>query len=76
MANGFPPRETVQRVKADYPNGTRVELVEMDDPYTRIAPGTQGTVTAVDDIATIFVAWDCGSTLGVVYGVDIVKKVK
>ena len=47
----------------------------MDDPYSRIPPGTQGIVSAVDDIGTIFVKWENGSSLGVVYGVDIVKKV-
>ena len=29
-----------------------------------------GTVIAVDDVGTIHVAWDCGSSLGVVYGED------
>ena len=73
--NNFPPRSAVERVKKEYPVGTRVELVQMDDPYSRIPPGTQGIVSAVDDIGTIFVKWENGSSLGVVYGVDIVKKV-
>ena len=54
---------------------THVELVSMDDPYTHIPPGTQGTVSAVDDIGTIFVDWDTSSGLGVAYGVDVVRKV-
>ena len=46
--NGFPSRETVERVRRQYPAGTRVELVRMDD---RQAPpaGTRGTVIGVDD---------------------------
>ena len=75
MMNNFPPCSAVERVKKEYPVGTRVELVQMDDPYSRIPPGTQGTVSAVDDIGTIFVKWENGSSLGVVYGVDAVKKV-
>ena len=29
----FPSRETVERVRRQYPAGTRVELVSMDDRY-------------------------------------------
>ena len=53
-----------------YPKGSRVKLICMKDPYRDLEAGTLGTVMSVDDIGTIHVAWDCGSTLGVVYGVD------
>ena len=54
-----------------YPKGSRVKLVRMNDPYCRdLKPGMLGTVMHVDDIGTIHVAWDCGSSLGVVYGED------
>ena len=72
--NGFPSLETVERVRKIYPKGTRVELVQMDDPYSRLRPGDQGTVRLVDDTGTIFVDWDSGSGLGIVYGIDRVKK--
>ena len=75
MRNNFPSRNVVERVKREYPKGTRVELVSMDDPYTHIPPGSQGSVSAVDDIGTIFVDWDTGSGLGVAYRVDVVRKV-
>ena len=75
MRDNFPSRDVVERVKRECPKGTRVELVSMDDPYTHIPPGTHGTVSAVDDIGTIFGDWDTGSGLGVAYGVDIVRKV-
>lgn len=75
MANSrFPSRETVERVRKMYPEGTRVELIHMDDPYGRLKPGDKGTVRLIDDTATVFVDWDCGSGLGVVYGVDRVRK--
>ena len=75
MANsGFPNQETVERVRKMYPKGTRVELIRMDDPYSRLKPGDKGTVRLVDDTATVFVDWDCGSELGVVYGIDRVRK--
>jgi len=72
--NNFPSRETVERIRKQYVRGSRVELVNMDDPYTKLRPGDQGTVNFVDDTGTVFVNWDNGSTLGVVYGVDSIKK--
>ena len=75
MRNNFPQREVVERIKNEYTVGTRVELVSMEDPYTRIPPGTLGTVRCVDDIGTVFVDWDTGSGLGAAYGVDIIRKV-
>lgn len=70
----FPPRNIVEKIKNEYPSGTRVELVEMDDPYRDMPVGMKGTVTSVDDTGTIHVAWDNGCHLGVVYGEDSCKK--
>ena len=69
----FPNKETVERVRRQYPVGTRVELVEMDD-FQAPPIGTLGTVEGVDDTASFLVAWDNGSHLNVIYGVDRVKK--
>lgn len=69
----FPNKETVERVRKQYPKGTRVELISMNDPYSTLKSGDQGTVDFVDDTATVFVNWDNGSTLGVVFGEDIIK---
>lgn len=70
----FPSHEIVERLRREYPAGTRVELVRMDDAQ---APpiGTRGTVLGVDDIGSIMVAWDTGSGLSVAYGVDLCRKV-
>ena len=72
--NGFPSREMVERVRKMYLKDTRVELIQMDDPYSRLKPGDKGTVRFVDDAATVFVDWDSRSGLGIVYGEDRVKK--
>lgn len=72
--NKFPSMEIVERLRKHYPSGTRVELVCMNDPYSKLKPGDRGTVDFIDDTGTIFCFWDCGSTLGVVYGEDAVKK--
>lgn len=72
--NKFPSMEIVERLRKQYPSGTRVELVCMNDPYSKLKPGDRGTVDFIDDTGTIFFCWDCGSTLGVVYGGDAVRK--
>ena len=69
----FPQKEVVEAVRARYPAGTRVALVSMADPYSRLKPGDRGTVSHVDDTGTVFVDWDCGSGLGVVYGEDRIR---
>lgn len=70
----FPSRKIVESIRREYPAGTRVELVQMDDVQ---APpvGTKGTVKGVDDTGSLLVRWDNGSGLNVVYGEDIVRKV-
>ena len=40
----FPSRDIVEKVKKEYPSGTRVELVSMNDPYRDMPIGTRGTV--------------------------------
>lgn len=70
----FPPRNIVESVKKEYPSGTRVELVSMNDPYRDMPTGTRGTVDCVDDTGTIHVVWDNGCRLGVVYGEDSCRK--
>lgn len=47
--------------------GRRVRLVACNDRLTRLAPGTEGTVTAVDDAGTLRVMWDDGQSLGLVW---------
>lgn len=71
--HGFPSKETVERLRKEYPEGTRIELVSMNDPYSKLKPGDRGTVRFVDDAGTIHPLWDCGSTLGIAYG-DVIRK--
>ena len=69
-------RLALERLRSSYPEGCRVELLHMDDPYNRtLHPGCLGTVRCVDDAGTIHVSWDCGSSLGVVYGEDSCRRI-
>ena len=65
----FPNTEQIELLRKQYPTGTRVELLQMEDVQ---APpmGTKGTVYGVDDTGSLLVHWDNGSGLNVIYGVD------
>ena len=65
----FPSKEQIVALRQRYPRGTRVELLEMDDPQ---APpmGTRGEVIGVDDAGQILVRWETGSSLSLIPDVD------
>lgn len=67
--------KTVEAIRNEYPAGTRVRLLKMDDVQ---APpvGTEGTVVGVDDIGSLLIHWDNGSSLNVVYNEDKVEKIQ
>lgn len=58
-----------------YQRGDRVVLVHTSDPYTRLQPGTAGTVGLVDDFGTIHIKWDDGSSLGMIPGEDVIRRI-
>lgn len=72
--NNFPSRETVEYIRKQYPVGCHVELVRMDDDQ---APsiGTKGLVIGVDDTGSVMVRWENGSSLNVVYGEDLCRRI-
>ena len=55
--------------------GDRVELIHTSDAYTNLAPGDRGTVRFIDDMGTVHIDWDRGSSLGLVPGEDRFKVV-
>lgn len=71
----FPSKETVERLRHQFPAGCRIVLDELNDPYRTIPSGTQGTVIAVDDAGTIHTAFDNDGSLGITYGADRAHRV-
>ncbi len=65
----------IKRIKESYPKGTEIELISMEDSQA-VPRGTHGIVDFVDDIGTIQMTWDNGSTLGLIVGVDQFKVLK
>ena len=59
-------RKDIQRLREQYPKGSRVELLEsVTDPYHPLPAGSKGTVWAVDE----------GGSLALIYGVDSFRKI-
>lgn len=59
----------VSYLKEIYLPGTKLECLQMED-IQAVPKGTIGTVTSVDDMGTIHVAWENGSSLGLVITED------
>jgi len=64
-------QEFAEQLKKEFLPGTRIRLLQMgEDPYP-VPPGSLGTVTSVDDLGTIHMRWDCGSSLGLIVDEDL-----
>ncbi|AWG03417.1 DUF4314 domain-containing protein [Trueperella pyogenes] len=50
--------------------GTWIKLTRMSDPYAPVPAGTYGIVTFIDSMGTIHVAWNNGSSLGLIPEID------
>ena len=69
----FPTKETINRLRQEYPPGTRIVLESMNDPHAP-PPGTKGTGVYVDDMGQIGMKWDNGSSLSLMPGLDSFSK--
>ncbi len=73
----FPKKEEVERLRRQYPAGTRIRLVSTDDPYTKAVPGDAATVKGVDDAGQLMLEWDLGNTsISLIPGVDCFEKIE
>lgn len=63
-------KDYVNRVREQYPPGTRVEVVSLCNEEEHLKPGMKGTVVAVDDQPALLVGWDNGSSLSLLIGKD------
>ena len=67
------PKSELNRLRKMYSKGLRVQAQFLWDEK---APprGTWGTVVGVDSAGTIIVHWDNGAVVGVIYGIDRVRR--
>jgi len=57
--------------------GKRIRLIHTSDPYTKLKQGAKGTITGISTVdippkpfTQIFVKWNNGSNLALIYGED------
>ena len=68
----FPSREQIAALREQYPRGTKVELLGMDDPQA-LPMGTMGEILGIDDAGQLLVRWETGSSLSLIPGVDFFR---
>lgn len=66
----------INLLKKKYPQGTIVECIEMKEDMTPVPTGTRGVVYLIDDIGSIHIHWENGSSLALIEDVDRFKVVK
>lgn len=67
-------RRFAERMKNNYPPGTRIVLLQMGDDPRPIKSNTRGTVRVVDDMGTLHCHFDNGRQLGLVSGEDSFRR--
>lgn len=66
----IPSKDYIEHLREKHPEGSRVQLVTLNDPYSKLKPGECGVLRRIDSMGTHHVDWDSGSGLGLVPGED------
>ena len=60
--------------KKQYKIGDRIELIDINDTWTKLEKGSKGTISRIDETQDlIWVDWDNGEKLALLDGVDTFK---
>ena len=62
-------QKELEQLRQQYPKGTRLKLISMDDPHG-VSAGTVGEVEFIDDIGQIHMKWENGSCLALIPEAD------
>ena len=67
-------QKELERLRQQYPKGTRLKLISMEDPQG-VPEGTVGEVEFIDDAGQIHMKWENGSCLALIPGVDGFRRI-
>ena len=67
-------QKQVERLREQFPKGTRLQLISMEDPHG-VPEGTVGEVDFIDDAGQIHMKWETGSRLALIPGVDGFRRI-
>jgi hypothetical protein len=70
----IPNKEELLALREEYPKGTRVELISMQDPYTELKAGDRATIRGCDSYGDLTCNWDNGSSLKLIPSADRFRK--
>lgn len=70
-----PNKKYIEQLRKKYPVGTKIQLISMRDEKYPVLPGTVGEVTHIDDIGSIQMKWQNGSSLALIPEIDSFKVV-
>lgn len=66
----FSNKAYLEQLRKAYPAETKIQLISMRDEKYPVLPGTVGEVTHIDDMGSIHMKWQNGSSLALIPEVD------
>lgn len=72
----IPTEKEIEDLRRKYPKGTKVRLLKMENDPLPVPVGTIGVINGLDDTGSLLVSWQNGSSLNVLYGIDLIEVVE
>lgn len=69
-------QQQIEACRMLYPEGTRIELAHMEEPYNPVPVGMRGTVQSVEDTGNTQVIWDNGRCFPLIPNMDAFRMLR